>query len=324
MNDFVHANPKTASSVKLASNMRKTGKAGLIAGGVGLAATGAVAANNMRRNLQGVQKDLNTQRRYSGLAEAGAATGLGGAGLAAYSRGRVKGVQAADKKALSALWGAKSSHESAALIAQRDMESARTARTAARAKEAKLVERWSKPVTARSKTMMVPTYDRDPAFGGRQRKINRGDVSYAKPYRQGRAVHRAESLRQYDLEHKAQTRLSQSNQAADEAKRVARSFTGTAPKVARLYGRLGKVGMVAAGAGALATAAGITGVERNRHKLYKPAAIQPRFAPQAAVGRKQEISHEKAKGAAYRAGLPAGKMSREEIDSWYVKAPGER
>lgn len=307
--------------------------AGIGAGTAAGITAGAVGRNAVDRWSKRKRVRKDAQDRWRNTAAAGAATGLAGAGLYGYARNRSQGIAQADANALSGLKAQRSKSLAAADIARRDYETAFTNRMNAQAKEGMLRERWN--ASGGSKRMKVPTLppkvpgqkrtlDSVKAAGSTSRSgkfIYRGDPSYARAYRQGRVVHRAESLRNYGIQEAARRSQLANEKAADDARHAIRNFKGTAPQAAAKYKHLARAGKFGAVAGAGAMIAGLAGVEASRKRPPKQA--QPRFAAAASVGRKQEIDHAKAKGAAYRAGLPAGKMSREEIDSWYVKSPGE-
>jgi len=270
------------------------------------------ATRGALRTMRVVKSD---QRRYMAGAGVGAGVGLAGVGASVYGQRRVAGAQAADDRARSAL--------------RDDFRSAKNRafgmRTAAQAADSQLAgstRQWNTLngwLDGRGKDRRkVPLFDDEKATRVMDRS-NPADVAEAKRVQATRAKQMVDLG---ELKNQQEFAAKHARQKASEAAGKWRGFTATAPKVTRTFGRVARGGRVAAGVGFAGMVGGMVGVERSRSYGSKPA--QPRYASQAVVGRRAAIDHGKAKAAAYRAGLPAGNMSRDQIDSWYVKGSGER
>jgi len=263
-----------------------------------------------------VKKDR--QRNYAGLAGLGAGTTLAGVGTAAYARHRVNNAHNADTRARQYL--------------QRDYEAAQSAQKTAARKQGDALRRYKAGVKNWDNLNSFIHHDGGtvqtfPAIEGGRRTVryNRnmpGHIKMAEEH----ALHVAGENKKLQFEqHEAWVRNNEAREAMNRAKQAREGFQPQAGKVVPKFTRWGRAGKIGAGLGAAATIGGMIGVERSRS--YGPKKQQPRFSPASAVGQREqkrkEIEEAAKRGAAYRA-MTGGTISREQVDSWYQKAPGER
>jgi len=336
--EFTHGINMAADSatarIEDASNKasRKIARGGVIggagiAGGLGLGIAGGVTGgaagkravesygNKSSAPRERVIKSDRKQNNYARLAGVGALTAGAGVGTSLYANNKIKNASAADEKALNTL----KYQEHMAGAAYKKTAHAQKKATVAMNSGLKEYDALHAFISGHGPDQQS---FRDPASPKEKIKYDRTNATHramAQTHIEGISArnrhHPFEAQESWERNNAART-------AHENAKAATSGFKPAAAEVTAKYGRIGRKGKIGAAIGAAGMLAGLAGVERSRQ--YGPKPVKPRFAEQAAVGRKHATDHAKAKGAAYRAGLPAGNMSREQIDSWYVKAPGER
>lgn len=260
---------------------------------------------------RGQKKPAKTtsNQRYGALAGAGALGVGAGSITAGYAHGRINQAHAADENALADLKSARSAANKKRLAVQRQLDAAGRKRIDAVNRYDDFT-RWS-----RGNTGDVYWQSNMPA----KLKISRTNPNHRKFIQDEHDLLAAAGREAEHGHHKLLNMHDDAEDAAIAARKAVKGFKPSA-NVGR-YASLALRGKVGAALGAGAVGAGIYGIERSRQHTPR-MSVQPKYASQASVGRKNDIDLGKMRAAAYRAGKPAGGMSDDELHSWFASNHG--
>jgi hypothetical protein len=246
---------------------------------------------------------------YGSLAGAGA-VGIGAGSITAgYGHSMINAAHATDANALQALKDARSSANKKKAAANRQFEAAGRA-------HANAVKRYDNFGRWRNGYLGEDHWQSD--FDTKMR-ISRSDPRHRKLI-EDEHDYLASAGRDTGREHhRLGNQYDDADDAAVKARNAVKGFKPSA-QVGR-YERLAARGKLGAALSIGALGAGIYGIEHSRQHTPK-MSIQPKYASQAAVGRKADIDMGKMRAAAYRAGKPAGSMSDDELRAWHSSNHG--